>query len=350
MLTIYVEPSTNFKDFQKNLGKYYHTASRIFNPSNEIHIIDSTTSKTIFILRKKIVPTEIIQTIVQSYVPIIKKMTSTSRGFAAGGHVNHKNEGKRSKSDAVHSTIVGYIDSPNNKYPCRLTQFSSKHFDTYHNSMEFIHIIDDAFKNTLPTQYKNQRTLADNTKYCIKDTAFSTLTVNYNFQTALHVDKGDCIDGFGVMVVSSNNIEGGHLIFPRYDIGIVVSEGDILFMDVHEYHCNSAITYLTEDAYRMSFVFYLRTRLLDCSQNEMLSELGIDEGKHWDTSILISKILEKINVSPTKELSPKSWTVETDLYIFLCKNRQYKLYDKTAKKHTINLHKIWNYLKVTTNL
>lgn len=346
---ISVEPCADFKDFQQNLGRHYHSASRFFDKQSDIHVIDSSTSQTIFILRKNIIPAEMLKTTVHDYLPIIKKMTSTSRGLAAGIVHNKKTE-SRSKSNAVHSTIVGYIDSPNNKYPCRLTQFSNKHFSVYHNSMDFIHLVDDTFKNTLPIKYKNQRAYADNTKYSIKDTAFTTITVNYNFQTALHIDKGDYADGFGVIVVSSNNIEGGYLLFPRFDIGVVMSEGDILFMNVHEYHCNSTIGYLSDDAYRMSYVFYLRTRLLDCSQNEILNELGIDEGKHWDTSILISKILEKINVSPTKELSPKTWTVETDLYIFLCKNRQYKLYDKIAKTHTINLHNIWNYLKVTANL
>lgn len=356
MEEVRVEPNSTFTDFQKHMGMYYDTATNIIDVNHDIRVIDSSTSNVLFILRKKCIPSELIETTVKSYLPIVKKTTSSSRGLAAGGSDNTVSpSGTRSriKSKLVHSMIAGYIDSPNNKYPCRLTQFSNKFYDTYQNGMPFIKHVDSVFKKTLPIKYANQREYADKTQYSIFDTCFTTVTVNYNFQTALHVDKGDCIDGFGVLVVSSKNTEGGYILFPRFDIGVRVEEGDILFMNVHEYHCNSNITYLDHNAYRVSFVFYLRTRLLNCRQNDILNELGIEEGKHWNTSILVSDILKKIGVDEKKkesEVSPKEWVVSNNRFTFLYKNRQYKLHDKTNKKHIINLYNIWNYLKVTANL
>lgn len=346
---INVTPVCSFKDFQTNIGSYYHNTSRIVDTEMDIHIIDSSTSMTLCILRKNTLPFKMIDTTVDEYLPIAKKVTSSNRGSASGNVQPITTKGKRSKSNPVHSMIAGYIDSPNNKYPCRLTQFSSKYYEVYCKSLPFIKHVDKVFEDTLPVKYANQREYANKTKYVIDNTVFTTVTVNYNFQTALHVDKGDCIDGFGVLVVSSKNIEGGYLLFPRFDIGVFVRNTDILFLNVHEYHCNSKITYLNTDAYRLSFVFYLRTRLLDCQQNNMFKELGIEDGKYWDTNILVLDILKKIGDStfqPSATLH--TWSVSTTEYTFLHKNRQYKLYDKTRMKHIINLQKIWNYLHSLT--
>ena len=346
-----ITPISSFSEFQNNCGKFYDGASTLLNPVRDIRIVDASTSNTLLILRKNVLQREITQTAIEHYQPIIKKLTSSNRGLAAG----HKPPAKHKtydRSNPVHSTIAGYIDSPNNKYPCRLSQFSSKHFDIYTKGIPLIESVNALFKETLPLQYERQLAMANTSKFRIKETAFSTVTINYNFQTALHVDKGDCEQGFGVLVVSTNQMKGGYLLFPRFDIGICVSTNDVLFMNVHEYHCNSPITpisLLPDDAdsyYRMSFVFYFRTRLLNCRQNEVLKELGVEDGKYWNTSLFISKITDKIGTA-AKQLvfeDTKNWVIESERYKFVCKNRQYKLYDKDLKKQCITLQTIWVYL------
>jgi hypothetical protein len=253
----------------------------------------------------------------------MKKTKSTNRGFASGSkerqiHANYE------RSNPVHSTVAGYIDSPNNKMPCRLSHFSKIHFEKYQEGIPMMKDVDKLFKATLPDKYNNQYEKATKTKFRIEETAFTTITINYNFQTALHVDKGDCKEGFGVLVVCGDDTCGGALLFPRYNIGVLVTTGDVLFMNVHEYHCNSSVI-----GERMSFVFYLRNRLLDCSHNSLLDEMGVD-GKYWDTSLLITKIMEKIS--------------DTERFTFISKNRQYKLFDIKTKKRITNLQNIWVYL------
>jgi hypothetical protein len=359
-----LEPLATFKEFQINSGTYYNSVSTILNPSEDLTVIDKSTSKILFILRKNVISNDIIEKTVSSYLPIIKKMTSTNRGHASGkikkDLVNNEDTTtnvssvKYDKSPPVHSTIVGYIDSLNNKYPCRLTQFSKKHFETYQTGIPLIECVNELFKESLPIQHKSQLELANKTKFRINNTAFTTVTVNYNFQTALHVDRGDYIDGFGTLLVYSKGVTGGCLLFPRFDVGVQVSNGDLLLLNVHEYHCNNKITLTEQNSYRMSFVFYLRTRLLDCRQNKMLDDLGVS-GKFWNTNIIIDKILEKIK-APKKDLSSsdkqpsneQQWIIETDTYKFICKNRQYKLYDKFNKKQIINLYNIWQYLESLT--
>jgi hypothetical protein len=322
MDTYYEQPLCSFKNFKPNLGSYYEKVQKLYNPSNDICVKDND-GTLLFILKKQAISVQNIENTTRHYLPIMKKMKSTNRGFASGNkerqiHANYE------RSNPVHSTVAGYIDSPNNKMPCRLSHFSKIHFEKYQEGIPMMKDVDQLFKATLPDKYNNQYEKATKTKFRIEETAFTTITINYNFQTALHVDKGDCKQGFGVLVVSGDDTCGGALLFPRYNIGVLVTTGDVLFMNVHEYHCNSSVI-----GERLSFVFYLRNRLLDCSQNSLLDELGVD-GKYWDTSLLITKIMEKIS--------------DTERFTFISKNRQYKLFDIKTKKRITNLQNIWVYL------
>ena len=38
-------------------------------------------------------------------------------------------------------------------------------------------------------------------EFAIGNTAFSTVTINYSWRTALHKDAGDYMDGFGNLIV-----------------------------------------------------------------------------------------------------------------------------------------------------
>jgi hypothetical protein len=112
-------------------------------------------------------------------------------------------------------------------------------------------------------------------KYRIGNTVFTTITINKNFRTAIHKDKGDFKDGFGIMIVISNNNDytGCNLLLPEFKIGIDCRNGDFLAFDVHRWHCNSTLKFLNQDektkenqCNRISFVFYLREKMLNlCS-------------------------------------------------------------------------------------
>jgi hypothetical protein len=342
-----VSPICSFKEFESKLGDYVTYIPTLLSSKQDLTITDAETKNPICILRKKVLPKDVLETTVFHYLPIVKKMQSANRGFAAGNKERVQRE-KYERSNPVYSTIAGYIDSPNNKYPCRLTQFSKKHMEAYQQGIPFINKIDEIFKETLPERYEAQKKYADKTNYRIENTVFTTITMNYNFQTAVHVDKGDCKEGFGILVVDSKNIRGGNLLFPRYQFGISVEPGDILFMNVHEYHCNDPIHLETPEGYRLSFVCYLRERLLDCRHNEVLKEIGVEEGKHWNTDLLVQKIVEKMQHPPPgkvfSEENTKDWHVETDRYRLVCKKRQYNFYDKVEKKRVQSLYNIWNYL------
>jgi hypothetical protein len=149
----------------------------------------------------------------------------------------------------------------------------------------------------VPERYKIQHErAAGNPAFQIKDTAFSSVTINRNFRTGLHMDAGDLREGFGnLSVIERGKYEGGFTIFPRYKIGINLRTGDFVAMDVHEWHCNTELTESAEekkynsglkDVYRndketgtqgieklfsrVSFVCYLREKLVDCKAKDSL--------------------------------------------------------------------------------
>jgi hypothetical protein len=51
------------------------------------------------------------------------------------------------------------------------------------------------------------------------------------------------------------------VLFRSYGVGVNVRTGDVLFMDVHEWHGNLPIRLENKDAVRLSIVCYLRHRL-----------------------------------------------------------------------------------------
>jgi hypothetical protein len=98
--------------------------------------------------------------------------------------------------------------------------------------------------------------------WVIPGTAFTTLTVNHNWRTAMHKDDGDLQEGFGVLT-AMGEWDGCHLIFPKYRVAVDMEECGVLLADVHETHCNSPFIG-DEEHDRMSVVFYYRTGMPAC--------------------------------------------------------------------------------------
>jgi hypothetical protein len=114
--------------------------------------------------------------------------------------------------------------------------------------------------------------------YRVADTAFSSVTINRNFQTALHMDDGDFREGYGnLSVIERGQYTGGATIFPRYKVGFNVRTGDFLAMDVHEWHCNTAMYETPEDK-----AYNNRTRLR-CDALKVIRGQCDAHGKHQST-------------------------------------------------------------------
>jgi len=196
----------------------------------------------------------------------------------AVGYTNNRGSTSGSKNKNVHdnpkimTNIIGYFDklSPMQKFlikkknaniktNVRECRFNMDNPEKYKKLIPLVEEVDHFYKKYVPENYENQYKKAKQTPFRIANTCFTTITTNVNFRTTIHKDKGDDMDGFGNLVVmEEGKYNGGETCLPQFGVGVDVRSGDILLMDVHEWHGNLPIEKVTPDAKRLSVVCYLR--------------------------------------------------------------------------------------------
>lgn len=225
-----------------------------------------------------------------------KRTLANTRGWSTG-YINE--DGKVSNmrvNNQVFSAVYGFFNATSlPKLPCRLTTYTRGHWKQYKHGIPFIEALDNCFKLLVPEKHELQRSAAAEKPYLqIEETAFSSVTINRNFRTGLHMDDGDFKDGYGnLSVIERGHYHGGYTLMPQFKIGFNVRTGDFLAMDVHQWHCNTAMYETPEDKKlnkglprvhttelstgtlgdeqpfsRVSFVCYLREKLRDCDEKE----------------------------------------------------------------------------------
>jgi hypothetical protein len=210
---------------------------------------------------------------------------------------NYMNGSKVSKmrvNNQVASNVLGYYEgTPFLNLPPRMTNSTRTHFKKFQEGLAFIRKLSDEYKKLVPSVYNKQLKKASKRDYLrIPGTAFSSITVNRNFRTALHTDSGNFNGGMAVMtVLERGKYSGGYTVFPQYGIGFDVRHGDVLVMEnCNTWHANTEITETKEqekynnsieDIFkdnvdvgtvglgkkytRLTFVCYLRDKLSDSS-------------------------------------------------------------------------------------
>jgi len=269
------------------------------------------------ILKKKVVPEETLE---QARAPFRKAISPTNnRGSAAGevaklykvgdkigsatvGEIKGNqyrallSNGTLSKTMhaiPVDSSVIGYMD----RYPripyCRTTAFSQKFFNEYNQCVPYIKCIDDVFKQYAPHRYAIQRGMAEETSqdFIIRDTAFTTVTVNKNFRTAAHKDAGDLKEGFGNLgVISRGKYNGFITVLPRYGVGLDINHGDVALFDVHEVHGNTEVEKISYFE-RISVVCYYREKMIFCGTKQY----ELDRAKTETKKVALPEEIEKAN-------------------------------------------------------
>jgi len=278
-----------------DVGSDWTTISQTTHPSDVITVYKPD-NKLLCKIQWNAIPIDLCKTGYDAYRHVGKHNIGTNRGLAAGSTRN-RTYGYE-KGIYVDSSVFGYLSSTNHKTPCRMTRFNRDHFDKYTSGLPFVYAIDKCFRQHIPEAYKKQLHEARKTEFHIPSTAFSTVTVNYNFRTALHCDSGDYRDGFGNLVVlhSQNDVIvkgviSCALLFPQYKVAVYLDTGDFMAMDVHELHCNSS---LNSEVNRLSFVCYLRDSMYKCTDiNKRLMGIYGSLGEKHDNEEIFNSIVGK---------------------------------------------------------
>jgi hypothetical protein len=180
---------------------------------------------------------------------------------------------KRSVANRVNSGLMGYVDGHNNpRFPyCRMTAFNVNNMEKFKACMPLLQTIDRLFAELMPEQHKAQMEYHTRSSddFKIPGTSFTTITCNRNFRTAIHCDKGDLKQGFGVMTAMWKGVhKGGFLGFPKYRVAVNMQTCDLLLADVHEFHGNDEIKGIPGMWTRLSLVCYFREAIASCSNAE----------------------------------------------------------------------------------
>tara|TARA_R100000963_G_C4640491_1_gene104144 strand:- start:569 stop:1504 length:936 start_codon:yes stop_codon:yes gene_type:complete len=174
------------------------------------------------------------------------------------------------KSKEVESGIIGYMDRYSRIPYCRATEMTRRYFEDYKETLPYIRYISAMFEKYVPEKYEIQKEYWGkiNKDFKIDNTAFTTVTVNKNFRTACHFDKGDYKEGFGnLSVLESGEYTGAYTVIPKYGIAVDVRNCDICFFDVHELHGNTELK-TKGMAERISVVCYVREKMIKCGSAE----------------------------------------------------------------------------------
>jgi hypothetical protein len=172
------------------------------------------------------------------------------------------------RANIVNSGIVGYFDR-NPRFPyCRLTAFNlADNGERFAAAMPFVLAVDRVFREAAPDRYTAQRAIVEQTSpdFYIHGTVFTTITVNKNWQTAVHKDVGDYKPGFGVMsALRAGHYPGCSLWWPAFRVAVDMQTGDVCLADVHEWHGNTPLCGTPGRYERVSCVFYYRQSMIDC--------------------------------------------------------------------------------------
>lgn len=259
---------------------------------------DADTGDVLFKLRKGVIPTNFAKDAYHSLreaarptdnrasatnpdTPGLIQNTRHKNAFDTGGKQKGyvRSDGKISRSHFakgnILSGVIGYYD----RYPrfpyCRTTAFTQKNWDKFKKAYPIIKTVDDHYRELMPEQYAKQRALADITSpdFRIHDTAFTTITVNKNWQTSVHTDRGDFAEGFGNLVVlRAGRYTGGYFVLVEWGVAIDLNNCDLLLVDVHRPHGNTPIRLIDKNAERISLVMYYRENMKYCGTREQERE------------------------------------------------------------------------------
>lgn len=256
---------------------------------NESCNIVTSENKLLCSIEKGAIPSDVSRLAVEAFKKKAKSTTTNTRGMAAGkvdlakvpGNIvellepgkfsskvrySNGNTSNHRVSNKTNSMIVGFYDKPkrgesfNGLNNTRPTAFCERYPDLWENyGIPFIEYIDYLYSDRFPDNYYYRKMQASTVPYgMIKQTIFTTATINYNFRTAAHVDSGNSND-YSVLTCHGD-WSGGYLIYPQYRVAVNIQDGDLLIMNPHQHHCNSPIEGMKD---RLSLVLYAREKIVN---------------------------------------------------------------------------------------
>jgi len=214
----------------------------------------------------------------------VPKQPVSNRGVAGLGKTVARTlrDGTRSNTNGINpteypevkgtgSSIIGYFDRYARFPFCRQTAFNLAQPKKFVTLIPYLQLIDKIFAHEVPDRHKNQMETVKRTNrnWVIHGTAFTTITVNTNWRTRVHIDAGDLKEGFGILAAfHAGHYEGCYLVFPVFRVAVDMQTAGVLLCDVHEMHGNTKLIGTKGLYERISIVLYYREKMQQCLSPE----------------------------------------------------------------------------------
>ena len=180
--------------------------------------------------------------------------------------------GVEKKRIPIRTGIIGFYDrlTPQQKTLVgshkagRATAFTRHRPVAWKRCLPFLRLVSQHYRKACPEHFRRQQSVARCVEASLRipGTVFTTATVNQNWSTRTHTDRGDYTQGMSCIAVLGNDgYKGCALGFPKRRVLVCAEPGDVLLMDSHEPHCNTPLQFLSPEGKRLSLVCYLREDL-----------------------------------------------------------------------------------------
>jgi len=134
-----------------------------------------------------------------------------------------------------------------------------KHPQLWNACAPYFDSVNLIMKQSMPKQWHLQKELSELSPVRMGESVWTTGAVNRNFQTACHLDTGDCENTFSSLT-THGDFTGGAFLLPQLKLAFDVRPSDVLFCKTNVlWHCNAPIV----SGERLSVVSYLRQKLVD---------------------------------------------------------------------------------------
>lgn len=208
----------------------------------------------------------------------LRTQVTDNRGDASGSPRVQKQGEKRSRTKPVASAMIGSFDPAGAKQFCRLSAWTGTHVPEWELLRPMMQTISAAMEKHVPVRYKRQMEYVERTSpdWVVPGTPFTTVTVNNTYSTGVHTDSGDLEEGFSTLAcLRKGKYEGGYFVIPQYRVAVDMQDGDLLLLDAHEWHGNTAMTCPHSEkplsgicegkvCERITVVCYYRTKIAQC--------------------------------------------------------------------------------------
>lgn len=219
----------------------------------------------------------------------LRTQKTNNRGLASGSRGTKVGEQKREYFMHVSSNILGSFDPGGTFRFCRLTAWTGKNLPQWETLRPALQAVAAQMQQHVPDRYGAQMEEIDQTHpdWVVPGTPFTTITVNNTYPTGVHTDKGDLDKGFStIFTLRRGSYTGGRFVFPEFRVAVDLQDGDLILMDAHQWHGNTAITCACGErrtafcdvcgAERISVVSYMRTAMTKCGSEAEESRKAVE--------------------------------------------------------------------------